>query len=208
MKTLFTSIFLLISVVLFAQEKPFIVEGQVVDPLMQPVPDVYVVNLNSHERDITNANGVFSLLATPGDSLIFSHISFFRQVVKISTLLLNPVVMLESEHVDIPEIRISANELSDVQRAEMNMTFLQTYKPQKLERMFVQNDPVYDIAVENNRELRTEASSIHLISFSPSETLHLLYSKFKRKDPLTDYSSTRKVVEPPKDADTKKNEKK
>ncbi|HPF51447.1 MAG TPA: carboxypeptidase-like regulatory domain-containing protein [Draconibacterium sp.] len=197
MKTLFTSIFLVISVVLFAQEKPFLIEGQVVDALMQPVPDVYVVNLNSHQRDISNANGVFSLRVTPGDSLIFSHISFFRQVVKISTLLLNPVVMLESEHVDIPEIRISANELSDVQRAEMNMTFLQTYKPQKMERMFVQNDPVYDIAVENNRELRTEASSIHLISFSPSEALHLLYSKFKRKDPLTDYSSTRKVVEPP-----------
>ena len=201
MKTLFTTILMVISFALCAQEKEFLLEGQVVDQLMQPVPDVYVVNLASHEKDISNSNGVFSVWVAPGDSLIFSHISYFRRVVKVHHLLLNPVVMLESENVDIPEIRISSKDLSDMERAEKNVSFLQTYDPPKLERMAISNDPVYDIAVENNRLMRTEASSIHIASFSPSETLHVLYSKFKKKDPLTDYSSTRKVVKPPKEGD-------
>lgn len=206
MKKFFTFTLILSSWVLNAQEKAFLIEGQVVDALMKPIADVYVVNLNSHEKDISNTNGVFSLRVTPDDSLIFSHISFFRRIVKVHNLLLNPVVKLDAENVDIPEVRISATELSDLQRAEINMSFLQSYDPPKLERMSVQNDPVHDLAIENNRIMRTEASSIHIASFSPSATLHLLYSKFKPKDPLTDYSSTRKVVEPP--AQEQKEEKK
>lgn len=206
MKKFFTFTLILSSWVLNAQEKAFLIEGQVVDALMKPIADVYVVNLNSHEKDISNTNGVFSLRVTPDDSLIFSHISFFRRIVKVHNLLLNPVVKLDAENVDIPEVRISATELSDLQRAEINMSFLQSYDPPKLERMSVQNDPVHDLAIENNRIMRTEASSIHIASFSPSAALHLLYSKFKPKDPLTDYSSTRKVVEPP--AQEQKEEKK
>lgn len=197
MKTLYTLTCLLISVSLFAQEKTFLIEGQVVDQLMKPVADVYVVNLNSNEKDISNINGVFSLRVSPTDSLIFSHISFYRRIVKVHKLLFNPVVMLDAEHVDIPEVRISANDLSDVQRAEINMSFLQSYDPPMMKRMSVQNDPVHEVVLENNRILRSEASSIHIASFSPSAALHILYSTFKRKDPLTDYSSTRKVVDPP-----------
>lgn len=203
MKKLFILLLVMSSFVLHAQEKAFLVEGQVVDALMQPVPDVYVLNLNSHEKDISNDNGVFSLWVTPEDSLIFSHISFYRRIVKVHNLLLNPVVMMDAENVDIPEVRISTNQLNDMQRAEKNMSFLETYNPPTMERMAVQNDPVHDVMVENNELMRSEASSIHIVSFSPSEALSILYSKFKRKDPLTDYSSTRKVVEPPKDAEKK-----
>jgi len=207
MKTLFTTILLLTSFVLWAQEKAFLIEGQVVDQMMQPIPDVYVVDLSSHEKDISNSNGVFSVWVSPGDSLIFSHISYFRRIVKVHHLLLNPLVMLESENVDIPEIRISSKDLSDMERAEKNTSFLQTYNPPTLKRMQIQNDPVYDIMVESNDLMRSEASSVRITSFSPAEAISLLYSKFKRKDPLTNYSSTRKIVQPPNEGDKEEKQK-
>ena len=197
MKKLLTIILVFGCLILSAQEKAFRFQGQVVDQLMQPIPDVYVVNLNTHQKDISNSNGVFSLWVYPHDSLIFSHISYFRSVVKVHYLLLNPVVMMESENVDIPEIRISSKDLSDAERAELNMNFLETYNPPLKQRMSVENNPVNQIVLENNELMRSEASSIHIASFSPGYALNLLYSKLKRKDPLTDYSSTRKVVQPP-----------
>lgn len=204
MKKVFTILLLLSAFALQAQEKAFLLEGQVVDQMMKPVPDVYVVNLNSHDKDISRSNGVFSLWVTPSDSLIFSHISYYRKVVKVHLLLLNPVVMLESENVDIPEIRISTDKLSDMDRAKKNLDFIETYSPPKLQRMQIDAvEPVQQIMVENNALMRSEASSVHIASFSPSESLHVLYSKFKRKNPLTNYSSTRKVVKPPVEEEKK-----
>ncbi len=199
MKRVFTFLLVFSALTLHAQDKPFLLDVRVVNELNEPVPDVYVVNMNSHEVDLSNEIGVFSVWVTPGDSLVLSHISYYRKVAKVYHLLLNPVVMLFSQNVDIPEIRVtsSVNALSDEERAEINIKTIQAYKPIVLERMHYESDPVRDMMTANNSVLRSEASSIHLISFSPSQTLSILYSKFKRKDPLTNYSSTRKVVKPP-----------
>lgn len=197
MKKIFTLLLVFSGFLSTAQEKAFLLEAQIVDELMQPVTDVYVVNLNSHEKDISRNNGSFSIWVTPSDSLIFSHISYYRKVVKVYSLLLNPVVMLEAEEVNIPEIRISSEKPTDMERAEKNLEFLETFSPTIRERLKAEeNTPVHTIMVANNNIMRTEAASIHIASFSPSETLGILFSKLKHKDPLTDYSSTRKVVQP------------
>ena len=211
MKKRLTILLLFSSLVLSAQEKAFLLEGRIVDQLMQPVTDVYVVNLSNHNKDISRVNGVFSIWVTPSDSLIFSHISYYRKVVKVYSLLLNPMVMLESENINIPEIRISSAELTDMDRSEENMNFLNSYKPLKLERLAVENNPVYNIMTENNDLMRSDASSVHIVSFSPSQTFSQLFFKFKRKSLLDDYFSTRKVVNPPvevnKEEETEKKEK-
>jgi len=199
MKRIFTILLVLSSFIIHAQDKPFLLDVRVVNELNEPIPDVYVVNMNSHEVDLSNEIGVFSVWVTPGDSLVLSHISFYRKVSRVYNLLLNPVIMLESQNVDIPEIRItsSVNTLSDEERAAMNIRPVQAYKPIVLERMHYESDPVRDMVTANNSVMRTEAASVHLISFSPGQTLSILYSKFKRKDPLTNYHSTREVVLPP-----------
>jgi len=203
MKLLFTSLLLFVSASLFAQLKPFLVEGQVVDQMTKPIPDVYVVNLNSHEKDISRENGVFSIWVNPADTLILSHISYFRKKMSVHSLLVNPVVIMVAEDINIPEIQISTNLITDKERAEQNLEFLNEYEVQNFSKIDVENDPdpVRDIMTENNDLMRSEASSVSIARFSPSESLSILYSKFKKKDPLTNYNSTKKVKEPPKKND-------
>ena len=203
MKLLFTSLLLFVSATLFAQLKPFLVEGQVVDQMTKPIPDVYVVNLNSHEKDISRENGVFSIWVNPADTLILSHISYFRKKISVHSLLVNPIVVMVAEDINIPEIQISTNLITDKERAEQNLEFLNEYEVQNFSKIDVENDPdpVRDIMTENNELMRSEASSVSIARFSPSESLSILYSKFKKKDPLTDYNSTKKVKEPPKKGD-------
>jgi len=199
MRLLLTSILLLASVSLFAQLKPFLVEGQVIDQMTNPIPDVYVVNLNSHEKDISRQNGVFSIWVNPSDTLILSHISYFRKKISVHSLLVNPVVTMVAEDINIPEIQVSTNLITDNERAKQNLEFLDEYEVQNFSKIDVENepDPVRDIMTENNDLMRSEASSISIVRFSPSESLSILYSKFRKKDPLTDYNSTKKVKQPP-----------
>lgn len=205
MKLILTSILLIASMSLFAQLKPFLIEGQVVDQNSNPIPDVYIVNLNSHEKDISRANGVFAIWVNPNDTLILSHISYFRETVTVHSLLINPIITMVAEDVNIPEIQISTNLLSDNDRAEKNLEFLNEYEAPGFSKIDVEDDPnpVNEIVTENNELMRSEASSVSIIRFSASESLNILYSKFKKKDPLTNYSSTRKVKKPPVESEEK-----
>lgn len=205
MKFILTSILLFASVSLFAQLKPFLIEGQIVDQNANPIPDVYIVNLNSHEKDISRANGVFAIWVNPNDTLILSHISYFRQKVTAHSLLINPIITMVAEDVNIPEIQISTNLLSDNDRAEKNLEFLNEFEAPGFSKIDMEDDsnPVNEIVTENNELMRSEASSVSIIRFSASESLNILYSKFKKKDPLTNYSSTRKVKKPPTESEEK-----
>ena len=193
MKTQITGVILFLSLVVNAQQKNFLIEGQVVDLHGKAVQDVYIVNLNSHNKDISRENGVFSIWVSPSDSLVLSHISYFRKVVSVHSLLINPVVKIVSEDINIPEIRITSEQLSDYERADQNLQFLKEYDVLEFTKIDEETGPVQNIMIENNELMRSEASSISLIRFSPGDQLQTLYLKLKRKDPLTDYYSTKKV---------------
>lgn len=189
-------LFLGLSMISSAQLKTFLLEGQVVDQNNQPIPDVYVVNLSNMEKDISRSNGVFSFWVAPSDTLVLSHISYNRKMVAVSTLLINPTVRLQSENVDIPEVRVSPDQLSDIDRANQNMQFIQEYKPAvKMRLQQEEADPVNSIVTENNDLMRSEASSINIISFSPSEQVGELFTKLKKRDRSSEYSSTRKQMD-------------
>jgi len=178
-----------------AQIKAFLLEGQVVDHNNQPISDVYIVNLSNFDKDISRSNGVFSFWVAPSDTLVLSHISFHRKMIPVNTLLINPIVKLESENVDIPEVRVSPNQMSDIDRANENMQFVQDYQPQlKIRMQQEEADPVNTILTENNDLMRAEASSIRIVSFSPSENIGKLFTKLKKKDSSMDYSSTKKQL--------------
>jgi hypothetical protein len=177
------------------QIKTFLLEGQVVDQHNKPVPDVYIVNLSNFEKDISGSNGVFSFWVAPTDTLVLSHISFHRKIVAANTLMINPIVKLESESVDIPEVRVSPGQLSDIDRAKENLKFMQDYQPQLKVRMQQEEaNPVSTITTENNDLMRAEASSIRIVSFSPSENIGKLFTKLQKRDRAYEYSSTKKQL--------------
>lgn len=180
----------------FGQENRFSIQAKIVDIEGKSISDVYVVNLNSNEKDVSLSNGIFTINASAGDSLVLSHISYFRKIVTIHSILINPIIELYSENVDIPEVRVTPDQKSDIDRAYQNMQFLNEYNPPKKIRMAAEDpDPVSTVMTENNDLMRSEASSLSLVQFSPSENIGKLFTKLKKKDRMNDYSSTRKQLE-------------
>ncbi|WP_340110933.1 hypothetical protein [Maribellus mangrovi] len=185
-----------------AQHDAFLIEGRVVDENGIAIPDVYVVNLRNHDRDISRDNGVFTIWVVPSDSLVLSHIAYTRRVASVHSILVNPLITLISEHVNVPEIRISPEQISDLDRANKNMEFINEYKVPEFSKISSdQQDPVTSIVTEHNSLLRSEATSLSLVRFSPSDVIGKVFVKARNKDHLTDYSSTRKVKTPPKEVE-------
>ncbi len=198
MRTVTTLVFLFCVAMTFAQEKQFLLQGQVLDQAGKAVSDVYVVNLNNYEKDISRTNGVFSIWVLPGDSLVFSHISYSRKVKSVSSILIDPHVTMVSEHVAIPEIIVNPEQKSDLENARDNLKFLNDYDPPKFEKIDPsQNDPVSATLRENNRIMRVEAASVSILRFSPSTIVGNLFKNKRKRDRQFDYKSTRKVVAPP-----------
>lgn len=195
-KPLILFLLTIVSLSSFGQENRFSIQAKIVDIKGDPVSDVYIVNLVSNEKDISLSNGIFTINASAGDSLILSHISYFRKIVTVHSILLNPIIEMYSENVDIPEVRITPDQKSAIDRANQNMEFLNEYNPEvKIRLAKEEADPVTSIMTENNELMRSEASSLSLVRFSPSESIGKLFTKLKKKDYSNDYSSTKKQME-------------
>lgn len=195
MKIISTLFFLCCCIALFAQEDKLRIQGKVVNKNGDPISDVYIINTSNHEKDITQPNGIFTITVSPNDSLILSHISYFRKSVKIFTLLRNPVIILESENIEIPEITVSPNQTNDLENAKQNLLFLNDYQVPKYNKMKPEIDPLQTIMTEHNRLMRTEAGSISFLPIleAPLKLLDKSVQKRKRRKLYsTDYSSSRK----------------
>ncbi|MFV0591346.1 MAG: hypothetical protein ACK5M7_08180 [Draconibacterium sp.] len=195
MKKLLTIIFLFCCLALVAQQEKFHVQGKLVDEKGESLPDVYVINLNTHEKDISRDNGMFSLEVSSGDSLLFSHISFFRKVLEVHSILINPIIKLESEHIGMKEIVVSPDKKTDMDRARENLTFLNKYEAPFQKINPDNNSPVTVILTENNREMRVNAASVSFFRFSPSDLMGRMIRRSKNKR-ASDYDFTRKVKKP------------
>jgi hypothetical protein len=192
MRLLIIIFVLAFSLTSFAQQKRFTIQAKVVDQKGAPISDVYVVNLVSNEKVISHSDGIFTIRVLPSDSLIFSHISYFRKIADVYTLLLDPVVKLYSESVDIPEVQVTPDQQSDYENAMKNLLFLKEYKAPEFLKIQEESDPVSTITTEHNELMRSEASSISLIRLSPSKSIEKLVDKVKKTDRSNDYYSTRK----------------
>lgn len=200
MKILVTLTFLLYFFGSFAQQEKFLLQGRVIDQAGKAVSDVYIVNLNTHEKDISHTSGIFAIWVLPDDSLVFSHIAYYRRVVTVNSILLDPDVTIVSEHVNIPEVIVNPEQKTEMENAKANLEFLNDFKaPGFVKIDSNDNDPVSATMRENNSVLRSEASSISIIRFSPSVVLSTLINNKQKRDRRLDYKSTRKVVEPPKE---------
>lgn len=192
-----TTLLLLLSCCLCAlsQNKEIQIQGKIINQNGNPVSDVYIINTSNLEKDITQPDGIFTVTASPNNSLIISHISYHRKEVKVYTLIKEPVIILESDNITIPEITVTPDKISDYDRAKKNLSFLKDYKAGSYSKIKTGANPVQTMMTEHNRLMRTEAGSINLLQF-PLETISKLAKKheYKRKN-SNDYFSTRKQLE-------------
>lgn len=194
MKTFTTLLFISCWLSSLAQENAITLEGKIVNQKGQPIADVYIINPRTLEKDITLSNGIFTVKVLPSDSLFFSHIAYFRKSMRMSELQTNSTVVLEAEHVEIQEIRVSPNQLSDIDRAQKNLSFLNDYKVIQYKRMEPDPDPLDAALTEHNRAMRTEAASINLLPIlaMPVNMVDKAIKKRKHRKRFSSYSSTRK----------------
>lgn len=195
MKLLLITLLILSGFLVYSQEHQFLIQGQIVDSNNDPISDVYIINLNNQEKDVSLSNGVFTVWASSSDTLVLSHISYFRKIVTIHSLLVNPTIKLKAENVDIAEIRVSPDLITDLDRARLNMMFIQRYDVPAYTKIKDEVQPVQTLMIENNELLRSEAASISLLRFSPSYNIEKLFVKLKKKDQLKDFNSSPKPRE-------------
>ena len=103
---------------------------------------------------------------------------------------------MESEHIGMKEIVVSPNQKTDMDRARDNMSFMNEYQVPPFQKINPdQNSPVVTIMTEHNQVMRTEASSVSIFRFSPSDVMGRVIRRTKNKR-VSDYDFTRKVKKP------------
>lgn len=192
MKFVFTVAFFFIFFNLFSQEE-FIIEGKIIGHNGIPVSDAYLINFRDLNKTVTNSSGIFSMQVQPSDSLVISHISYHRKIISVYQLLVNPTIQLQVDSISISEINISPDQQTDYERARENIESIKSMNIPSFTKIKPEPDPVLEMATEHNRVMRTEASSISIYRFSPSEKIGKLFKKFKKKDKTQNYSSTKKL---------------
>ena len=165
----------------YSQQEEFQLEGMVVDSTSQPIADVYIINLRSHEKSVSKQNGIFEMSVLPDDSLILTHISFDRKIIHVFTLLKNPVITLMGENLKIRQVDVSPNKKTDYQRAMDNISSISNIKYYDDPKIDIESELSMQMMTEHNRYLRSEATSVRLLRFSPSEEIQKLIRSLKKK---------------------------
>lgn len=176
----------------FAQNGEFVLQGQLVDANKQPISDAYIINFRNSDKNTSRTNGVFDVRVLPTDSLIFSHVSFFRKVVSVFELLRNPQVEMVRDTVNIMQIDVSPEQMTDAERALENIKSLDfDFRPQPGDN-YTQSERMTDLLNTENRVQRAASNSLDLLRFSPSEEIGKLIDKVKRRKKARQFDSTRK----------------
>jgi len=135
----------------------------------------------SQEKDISLKNGVFTLKILPTDSLLLSHISYFRKIVSATSLLQNPVITLESESINVEEITVSPEDKSAAEIVSQNLNVKEwDIRPQPGDG-FSESERAKQTMAQNNSVLRSEASSLTFFRFSVGDMLDKWKKKRKKR---------------------------
>lgn len=193
MKLNFTLLFLLITLTIAAQE--FTLQGKITDSAQNPVSDAYVFNIHNAAKCFSTGNGLFELRVQPSDTLIISHISFLRKMVTVYELLKNPVVMLETDTLNIKPVKVTGNLQTAHEQAMKNINYQTFDALPRIGDNFSETERTAQLMKTENRVLRTEASSVRIASFSPSAVIGKFAEKRAKRKIAKEYNSTRKLPE-------------
>jgi hypothetical protein len=169
----------LVSVSSFSQEKEFILSGRILAYDSSFVSNAYIINFRTMAAYSSKSNGQFNIRVEHGDSMMVNHISFIRKKIYADSVLLNPEIYLEYDTIMLKQIDYGADEKLK-KNLDENMGQIKNAEIIQYKRMDPEMDLINKTMVENNSVLRSEASSLHIASFSPSEVASKIF-KGKRK---------------------------
>jgi len=175
-----------------AQEKEFHFQGQIVDSHLNPVSDVYILNYRNLDKAVSRQNGVFDMWVLPGDSLMISHVSFERKVVRVFDLMVNPIVKIEMDTVNILQIDVTPGQKTELERARENIAAMKLDPRPLPTDKYTEKEMVQELMNRENRVMRSKASSVRIVSFSPSEQISKLFKWIKRRKNTNESSNKKK----------------
>ncbi|MBN1822185.1 MAG: hypothetical protein JXR31_11455 [Prolixibacteraceae bacterium] len=176
MKNLLLTIIVIFPLTVFSQEA-YMMEGRILDPLSNPVENAYIINFRNLSAYATNKKGQFSLPVMEGDSLIINHVSFLQKKIYARSARVYADIYLEYDTVQVPEIVVSPGPDKDSTALQNTMELIRSAGLTLYKRMDPSTNLVSQTMIENNAVLRSEASSISIVSFSPSSVVNKIKKK-------------------------------
>ena len=93
---------------LFAQEPDSVImmTGVIYDELFHPVPVSHVINMTTHQGDVTDSLGIFRLPVHVNDTLLVRNIAFQDTLVPVEQILEVRIIMIRRKYYSLQEVRI------------------------------------------------------------------------------------------------------
>lgn len=177
----------------FAQQEELHIQGRIVDKHGHAVPDAYIINTRNYDKNTSRYNGVFDADILSTDTLIISHVSFFRKTVTAYQLMKNPEIKLDMDTINIMQVDVLSNQMTDAERAEKNINSINfDPRPQPDRDAYTESERMNDLLSTENRVMRSEASAL-TYQFSPSAVIGNIINKIEKRKRSNEYSSTRKL---------------
>ncbi|MBI6120015.1 hypothetical protein [Salegentibacter maritimus] len=170
-KNAFYIAFILFNCVLFAQDQDrIVINGKIIVPENDSPEGMTIFNQSTSRGTIANSNGEFKLQVALQDTVVFSAIQFksFKVVVEEGVINSGEMNVFLTENItELPEIRLSNNELSgdirvDVARIEVEDPDVPQYSAADLEAMNVRRQP--DSLMGPGRNDALAASNTRLVN--------------------------------------------
>lgn len=181
MKLLLLSIIILTVLQSTGQDKTFHLKGKIIDTHERPIPDAYIINYRDCKKIVSDPEGKFNIWVQRGDSLMISHISYYRKVVYADSVRLHPIIQLQLDTINILHVNIFTEPRDDNAFAHKNINSWEfSLKPSPTEA-FTEKERVQNVINSENKVMRSEASSVRIATFSPSEQIGKFVNLFKRR---------------------------
>jgi hypothetical protein len=111
-----------------AIDSSFILSAIVYDGSYRPVPATHVINMNTHQGDVTDSLGIFQLVVNMTDTLLVRNIAFYDTLVPVYLVNDLKFIVLSSKRYMLQEARIFewGSTYSDFKKAIIEMPNQQT----------------------------------------------------------------------------------
>ncbi|MCG6186879.1 hypothetical protein [Maribellus maritimus] len=192
MKLLTLLLFVLTCSFALSQEKEFHIQGRIIDGDSNPVADVYILNYRNLNKAVSRQNGIFDMWVLPGDSLMISHVSYMSQRIKVFDLMVNPVIQIALDTINIIEVDIFSNPQDDMINAKKNIESMGWNPNPTPTDKLTEKEVVQDMVNRENSVMRSEATSLKILKFSPSDVVGAISKKIKKRKKSNEYSSEKK----------------
>ena len=102
--------------------------GLIYDELFIPVPATHVININTHQGDVSDTLGIFYLPVHPSDTLLIRNIAFRDTLVPVASIFLNRYIIIQRKLYPLKEARVFVwgSSYDDFKEAFIEMPIQQT----------------------------------------------------------------------------------